>query len=165
MVIIVIGPSGCGKTTVGRLLAETLEWDFYDADDFHSQENVDKMRSGIPLTDQDRKPWLLGLSDQIKGWNQNNGNAILACSALKASYRTLLGVDQKEVLTVYLKGDFDLLAKRLGARQGHYMNPSLLQSQLDTFEAPQDGWTVSIDQVPQQIVEKIISMIHVKKSV
>ncbi|MCG8338552.1 MAG: gluconokinase [Proteobacteria bacterium] len=156
MVIVIIGPSGCGKTTVGKLLATKLEWNFYDADDFHSSQNVEKMRQGIPLTDKDREPWLLGLAEQIEGWNHDPGNAVLACSALKKSYRHMLGVDQISVITVHLHGEFDLLAKRLNARQGHYMNPDLLQSQIDTFETPQGGITISIDQTPEQMVEEIV---------
>ncbi len=155
MVIIVIGPSGCGKTTVGKILANQLGWSFYDADDFHSKENVEKMRQGTPLTDKDREPWLQGLANEIKQWNHNPGNAVLACSALKASYRQSLGVNQATVVTVYLHGEFDLLSNRLKARQGHYMNPNLLQSQIDTFEAPQNGITVSIDQSPEKMVEEI----------
>ena len=157
MVIVVIGPSGCGKTTVGKLLAKKLQWNFYDADDFHSNENVEKMRQGIPLTDKDREPWLLGLAEQIKEWNHNPGNAILACSALKQSYRHMLGVDQMSVITVHLHGEFNLLAKRLNARQGHYMNPDLLQSQLDTFETPCEGITINIDQTPEKMVDEIIN--------
>ncbi len=158
MVIILIGPSGCGKTTVGLLLAKKLAWNFYDADNFHSPQNVEKMRSGIPLSDRDREPWLLDLASQIENWNQSGANSILACSALKSEYRKMLWVDQKTVFTVYLKGDISLLADRMQKRTGHYMKFDLLQSQVNTFEEPEDGFTVHIDQTPEQIVENIISL-------
>ena len=154
MVVILMGVSGCGKTTVGRELQSLLNWDFYDADDYHPRENVEKMSSGIPLTDEDRKPWLEGLASEIKKWNADRGNAILACSALKAVYRDMLGVDQKSVVTVFLKGDFDLLAERLRNRKGHYMNPDLLQSQLDTLEEPDGGLVFNIKLSPSDIAKK-----------
>lgn len=151
MVIILMGPTGCGKTTVGRELQLLLNWDFYDADDYHPKDNVEKMSKGIPLTDEDRRPWLEGLREEIRKWNSNSGNAILACSALKNIYRDMLGVDQKAVVTVFLKGDFDLLAERLRNRKGHYMDPNLLQSQLDTLEEPDDGLVFNIKLSPAGI--------------
>jgi gluconokinase len=151
MVIILMGPSGCGKTTVGRELHSLLQWDYHDADDYHSLENVEKMRNGIPLTDKDRGPWLERLAGEIRKWNSDGGNAILACSALKGIYRGILGVDQKSVITVYLKGDFDLLNERLQKRKGHYMGPNLLQSQLNTLEEPMDGLVFNIRMTPFEI--------------
>ena len=153
MVIILMGPTGCGKTTVGQELQLLLNWDFYDADDYHSQENVEKMRNGIPLNDEDRKDWLEGLAKEIRKWKAGRGNVILACSALKGIYRDTLGVDQKSVVTVYLKGDFDLLAERLRNRKGHYMDPNLLESQLDTLEEPDDGLVFNIEQPPAGIAK------------
>jgi carbohydrate kinase (thermoresistant glucokinase family) len=154
MVIILMGPSGCGKTTVGLELQKILGWSFYDADDYHPKENVAKMNSGVPLTDADRKPWLEALAAEIRIWNSGE-NAILACSALKETYRQMLGVDQKTILTAFLKGDFTLLAERLKNRKGHYMDPNLLQSQIDTLEEPQDGLIVEIDSSPTQIANQI----------
>ena len=159
MVIILMGTCGCGKTTIGEALNKKLGWNFYDADNYHSQVNVEKMAKGIPLTDDDRKPWLEGLSIEIKKWNTNEGNAILACSALKQIYRKILGVDQKEVVTVFLKGDYDLLSERMQSRKGHYMNPKLLDSQLETLEAPLEGLTVNIDKDPGQITDEIINQL------
>jgi carbohydrate kinase (thermoresistant glucokinase family) len=153
MVIILMGPTGCGKTTVGRELQLLLNWDFYDEDDYHSQENVEKMRNGIPLNDEDRKDWLEGLAKEIRKWNAGRGNVILACSALKGIYRDTLGVDQKSVVTVYLMGDFDLLAERLRNRKGHYMDPNLLESQLDTLEEPNDGLVFNIELPPDGIAK------------
>jgi carbohydrate kinase (thermoresistant glucokinase family) len=155
MVIIIMGVSGCGKTTVGRELQSLLKWDFYDADDYHPQENVEKMSSGIPLTDEDRKPWLEGLSKEIAEWNTGGGNAILACSALKGVYRDMLGVNDESVTTVFLKGDFDLLADRLRNRKGHYMPPDLLHSQLDTLEEPESGLVFNIRLSPSVIAKNI----------
>ena len=160
MVIILMGPSGCGKTTIGERLNKKLGWNFYDADDYHSKENVEKMSQGFPLTDEDRKPWLEGIAVEIKSWNSNQGNALLACSALKKSYRKLLGVDQKEVLTVFLKGEKNLLSERMQSRKGHYMNPNLLRSQLETLEEPEDGITVSIDPSPDRIADTIITVLN-----
>ena len=162
MVIILMGTCGCGKTTIGEALNKKLGWNFYDADNYHSQVNVEKMAKGIPLTDDDRKPWLEGLSIEIKKWNTNEGNAILACSALKQIYRKILGVDQKEVVTVFLKGDYDLLSERMQSRKGHYMNPKLLDSQLETLEAPLEGLTVNIDKDPGQITDEIIDKLSLR---
>ena len=159
MVIILMGTCGCGKTTIGNQLNKKLGWHFYDADNYHSKENVEKMAKGIPLTDDDRKPWLEGLSVEIEKWNANEGNAILACSALKNIYREMLGVDQKTVVTVFLKGDYDLLSERMQSRKGHYMNPNLLDSQLESLEEPSDGLTVSIDKDPGQIADEIINQL------
>ncbi len=162
MVIILMGVSGCGKTTIGLELNKALGWRFYDGDDFHNPENVKKMKNGIALTDEDRMPWLNRLTGEIKQWNQNGQNVILACSALKAGYRKSLGVDQKMVKTVFLKGSFPLLKKRLEDRENHFMNPELLDSQLKTLEEPAGGVEVSIDQTPGQIAETIIKKLDLQ---
>lgn len=162
MVIILMGPSGCGKTTVGLELQSLLKWDFYDADDYHPQINKEKMKNGIPLTDEDRQPWLETLASEIKNWNANKGNALLACSALKKTYRHILGVDQITVLTLFLKGEYNLLAERLSKRTGHYMNPNLLQSQLDTLEEPEDGLVFNIKLTPDEIAHKTIQTLNLK---
>ena len=108
-VLILMGPMGCGKTTIGKMLAEKLGWSFYDGDDFHPKKNVEKMRAGIALTDEDRKLWLKKLRVSIQHWLRDKQNSILACSALKESYREFLGVDQNKVKTVYLRGSYEIL--------------------------------------------------------
>ncbi len=156
MVLILIGPMGCGKTTIGKKLAEKIGWPFYDGDAFHPKENVEKMRAGIALTDEDRRLWLEKLRDNIERWLKERQDTILACSALKRSYRDILGVDQKNVRTVYLKGSYELLRKRVEERQHPYMNRDLLRSQLDTLEEPQEGLRVDISATPEMIVRTII---------
>jgi carbohydrate kinase (thermoresistant glucokinase family) len=156
MVLILIGPMGCGKTTIGKLLADRLGWPFHDGDDFHPRENVEKMRSGVALTDQDRKAWLEILSENIKLWLQQGQDTILACSALKQAYRDTLGINQKNVISVYLKGSSELLRERIEARRHPYMNKELLNSQLAILEEPADGITVDISTTPEIVVESII---------
>ena len=155
--VIVMGVSGAGKSTVGRLLAATLGWDFFDADDFHPESNVEKMASGRPLDDEDRRPWLLRLQSLIRERPADGPGAVLACSALKAAYRDLLDIDDPRVALVHLQGSQELLARRLGAREGHFMPPDLLLSQLDTLEVPSDAVTVDIAATPEQICREIIS--------
>lgn len=155
MVLILMGPAGCGKTTIGRLLARRLGWPFLDGDDFHPPANVAKMHSGMPLDDADRRPWLAALRREIQARLHAGQSAVLACSALKEAYRDLLGVDQQTVKTVYLKGTFDLLQRRLTGRRGHFMPPELLRSQIDTLEIPASGLTVDIDADPEAVVERI----------
>ncbi len=162
MVIVVIGPMGCGKTTIGRLLAEKLDWAFADGDDFHPPENVEKMRSGVPLEDRDRIGWLTALGEHIRGQIEQRRSLVLACSALKQSYRDILGIDQQQVASVYLKGSAELLKQRLSKRRHQYMNDALLASQLRTMEEPGDGLTVSIDQRPEQICTEIITKLGIQ---
>lgn len=157
LVLIVMGPMGCGKSTVGRRLADKLAWPFIDADDFHPPANVDKMQRGIALNDDDRRPWLETLRAEITHWLATGRCGILACSALKQTYRDLLGVDQQNVRTVYLQGSFSLLRTRIEARRNHYMNPELLQSQLDTLETPEGGIIVDIAPSPATIAAQIIN--------
>ena len=156
MVLILMGPMGCGKTTIGKMLAEKLGWPFYDGDSFHPKENVEKMRAGIALTDEDRRLWLEKLREYIRRWLKERQNTILACSALKQAYRDILGVDQETVRTVYLKGSYQLLRKRIEGRQHPYMDKNLLRSQLDTLEEPEEGLRVDISATPEMIVSTII---------
>jgi len=147
---------GCGKTTIGKMLAEKLGWLFCDADDYHPKENVEKMRAGIALNDEDRKLWLKKMRINIRRWLRHKQNTILACSALKQAYRDILGVNQTTVRAVYLKGSYELLHKRLEERQHPYMNKNLLRSQLDTLEEPKEGLVVDISATPEMIVSTII---------
>ena len=136
MVVIVCGVSGAGKTTVAKLLAKELHWTFYEGDDFHPQTNIDKMRAGIALTDADRQPWLQSLRALIEGCLAEKRNAVLACSALKQSYRDLLRVNDA-VKFIFLRGDYERISAQLRKRSGHFMNPELLRSQFETLEEPQ----------------------------
>jgi gluconokinase len=154
MIVIVMGVVGAGKTTVGRLLAEQLGWDFADADDFHPQSNVEKIRHGIALNDEDRQPWLKALRGAIANWIADGREVVLACSALKRRYRRELEVGPG-VQFVYLKGTADLIAQRLRLRHGHFADAQILASQLADLEEPQAAATVDIDATPQQIVAEI----------
>ncbi|MEG4573685.1 gluconokinase [Microcoleus sp. N3A4] len=155
MITIVMGVSGSGKTTVGKLLAQSLNWDFSDADDFHPSANIEKMSLGIPLEDGDRLPWLLQLQAAIDRWLWEDRNVVLACSALKASYREMLCRDQQRMKIVYLKCSFQLLTARLTSRENHYMKADLLLSQLDTLEEPEDAIIIDASQPLELIVRQI----------
>jgi gluconokinase len=155
MIVIVMGVVGAGKTTIGRLLAEQLVWSFADADDFHPPSSVEKIRHGIALSDEDRKPWLEALRQAITHWiAEGRRNVVLACSALKRSYRQQLQVGP-EVRFVYLKGSADLIAQRLRSRHGHFADEQILASQLADLEEPEAAMTVEIASTPQQIVAEI----------
>lgn len=149
-----MGVSGSGKTTVGSLLASQLGWEFADGDDYHSAANVEKMREEIPLTDADRAPWLEQMRNMISGWIVSGKNGVLACSALREAYRQTLRVDD-QVHFVYLKGDRNLLSRRLLERRNHYMKESMLESQISTLEEPVDAVIFDADETPKQIVSRI----------
>jgi gluconokinase len=145
MIIILMGVSGSGKTTVSQSLASATNWEFYDADFFHSSGAKSKMSSGKPLTDEDRAPWLQEMQAAIDQWLNDDKNIILACSALKPNYRQILRCDDSRVKLVYLKGSYALLHERLMRRQNHFMKAELLQSQLDTLEEPNEDEAIVID--------------------
>jgi len=157
MVIIIFGVAGAGKTTVGKLLARELRWRFIEADDFHPAANTEKMRNGLPLTDEDRWPWLGRLRQQIERSLSAGENAILACSALKHSYRDRLRVSD-EVKFVFLCGDYARVEQQLRGRHGHFMDTKLLQSQFNDLEEPQPDenvLTIELGRTPEEIVEGI----------
>jgi gluconokinase len=155
MVILVMGVSGSGKTTIGQLLASSLHWQFSDADDFHSSANIQKMSHGIPLGDADRLPWLQALQQAIDEWLKTDTNVVLACSALKSSYRQFLCQESEQVKLVFLKGTFELIYQRLVERHEHYMQADLLQSQFEALEGPENALQIEIDQSPTAIVQQI----------
>lgn len=160
MVIIIMGVSGSGKTTIGQMLAESLHWEFQDADSFHPIDNIEKMRHGIPLNDVDRIPWLQSLQIAISNWLQENKNVVLACSALKASYRQYL-VLSSDVKLVYLHGSFELIKDRIQKRQNHFMGVELLTSQFESLEEPENVIRVDISQSPQVIIQDIKKVLEV----
>ena len=153
---IVMGVAGCGKTSVGKFLSQSLGWDFYDADHFHPPENITKMANGTPLTDSDRAPWLASLHDLISSKLKQNKPCVLACSALKESYRQQLLDGNNGVQIVYLKGSYDLIWSRISARSDHYMKPGMLQSQFDALEEPTNALTIDISNSVDDIVQEIL---------
>lgn len=154
-----MGVSGSGKTTVGKLLAQRLNCQFEDADDFHSHENKAKMKAGIALCDEDRLPWLVDLEHLIKEYRDGHKSLVLACSALKDSYRTILSRSTADLVTVYLKADFKTIEKRLEVRHHQFMNPDLLRSQFETLEEPQNGIIIDASKSREAIVDDILAQV------
>jgi len=162
-VVMVMGVSGSGKSTVGALLASRLRWEFEDADWFHPAANVDKMHRGIPLTDEDRRPWLAAIAGWIDNTRRSGGHAVIACSALKRRYRDVLIGSRTGVRLVYLKGDETLIARRIATRHEHFMPQSLLHSQFDALEEPgadENPVVISIEPEPREIVAQILTALR-----
>lgn len=157
-----MGVSGAGKTTVGRCLAYNLGWQFIEGDDFHPIENIEKMKQRIALNDKDRKEWLKRLRHRILKLVLDNTSAIIACSALKKAYRHYLFVDEKAVIFVYLKGNYNLIRHRIEIRQGHFMKATLLPSQVSALEEPVDVLTVNITKSPAVIANIIAEKLELK---
>ena len=155
--LIVMGVSGCGKTSVGKALADSLGWDYYDADDFHPPENVAKMANGTPLNDSDRAPWLASMHELISSSLKADHSGVLACSALKERYRQQLLKDNEGVQIIYLKGTYDLIWSRMEKRTDHYMKPHMLQSKFEALEEPSNALTMDISSSVEEIVREIIS--------
>jgi len=158
-VIIIIGVSGSGKTTIGRLLSGELGWQYYEGDNFHPPANIEKLKSGVPLDDADRKPWLESLRDLIRNCLEQGDSAVVACSALKQRYRDFLLVDERVIL-IYLKGDYELIRERLSKRRGHFLNPNLLDSQFAALEEPKTAMQVDVSLSPAEIVKSIRSALR-----
>jgi gluconokinase len=154
MVVVLMGVAGSGKTTIGRGLAAELGWRFYDADDFHPRSNVEKMSRGLSLDDDDRLPWLETLRGLIAGCLERGEDAVLACSALKESYRERLLFD-KRVELFYLKGDYELIEERLKQRAEHFMKPAMLESQFAALEEPTHARALDISASPDEIIQTI----------
>jgi gluconokinase len=160
--LIVMGVSGSGKSTVATALAERLTWTFEDGDRFHPASNVAKMKSGHPLTDEDRWPWLQAIADEIERVCHAGGHIVIACSSLKRAYRDVLVRGRKDVRFVFLDGSQALIGDRLAHRKGHFMPPGLLDSQFKTLEPPQADErpiTVSIDAPVEVIVSNIVAQL------
>jgi gluconokinase len=157
--LILCGVSGSGKTTIGQEVASKMGWAFADADDFHPPENVAKMRAGIPLTTEDRFPWLQALRHWLEEKMEEGQSAVLACSALRQVYREMLAKPGEPIHFIYLNGDFDTIYERLKARSGHYMPPELLRSQFEALEPPTDAFTLDIRQPKQELVRQLLDWI------
>ena len=162
MIVVLMGVSGSGKTTVGQILARDLGWTFIEADDYHPAANVEKMRGGTPLNDEDRRPWLAALRQRVDAACESGENVILACSALKHAYQDYLERDDPACVEyVYLHGSEELIRKRLAARKGHFMNPALLHSQFETLEPPDNAVRVDVAPAPEVIAAEIRSKLRI----
>lgn len=155
VIVVVMGVTGCGKTTVGAMLASACGWKFLDADDFHPPQNVAKMRDGEALTDEDRWPWLDRLGDLLAQGAQPGKSVVIACSALKAAYRDRLASRCPGLRFAFLAGDKELIRSRLLSRQGHYMNPALLDSQFAILEPPADAIGLDVAAEPAELVRQL----------
>jgi len=165
MVVIIFGVSGAGKTTIGQLLAKELGWSFYEADDFHPRANIEKMRQGIPLMDQDRWPWLESLRELVERCIAAREDAVLACSALKKTYRRYLRVNA-EVKLVFLRGENALIAEQLQRRREHFMNPALLRSQFADLEEPkatEGAIAIELGRGPHKLVQEIKRKLPIRR--
>jgi gluconokinase len=155
MILILMGVSGSGKTTVGKQLAKNLGWNFYEGDDFHPASNIEKMRHGIPLTDEDRTPWLDALQTLIRRLAQEGESAVISCSALKKSYRDRLQVEPGVPRFVFLQASYELIKERVKGRVHPFMKPDLLKSQFEILEEPKDALIVDASQTPAEIIRRI----------
>ncbi|CAG9190049.1 D-gluconate kinase, thermostable [Paraburkholderia tropica] len=166
MILIAMGVSGAGKTRIGEMLAERLQCTFTDGDAFHSEANKKKMHDGNPLTDDDRWPWLRTIRAAIEEKQRAHETAVFTCSSLKRSYRDILRGGDHDVVFVYLHGSYEVLHERLATRTGHFFDPSLLQSQLDTLEVPgaDEAIQVSIELTPEQIVDDVLKQLETRRA-
>ncbi len=163
-VYIVTGVSGVGKTTIGKLLAQRLNLPFYDADDFHPPENVEKMKNGFPLKDKDRKGWLDVLAENIQNWNKEDGG-VLACSALKEKYRKqLTSISERDINWIFLRAGFEVILNRLKSRKNHYFKPELLSSQFKTLEEPKNALQIDVNTSEENIIKEIMAQLETPKA-
>jgi gluconokinase len=163
-VLVVMGVSGCGKSTIASMLASRLNWIYEDGDWFHPKSNVEKMHHGEPLTDEDRWPWLNGIAAWIDATREAGNHGTVACSALKRAYRDILVGPRRDVRLVFLKGSRELIARRVAARDNHFMPPSLLDSQFAALQEPtpdERPITVSIEPHPREIVDNIVAKLGI----
>jgi gluconokinase len=156
MIIVITGVTGSGKSTIGRLLATQLQWKFYEGDDFHPPANIEKLTRGAPLDDKDRLPWLMAIRGRIRAAIDRGENAVIACSALKESYRRVLRTGP-EVVLIHLDANPELIDERLKRRIGHFMNPSLIRSQFETLEEPEVALQIDAGLRPVEVVRTIRS--------
>ena len=163
MILLVMGVTGSGKTTIAQLLAGRLGWLFLEADDFHSPANKQKMHAGIPLTNEDRIPWLESIHQELLRQYKQRNNVVLACSALKEEYRRLLEADVP-LKVIYLKGSYELIRARLHARHGHFAGEAILADQFANLEEPHDAITLSVEAPPEQIANQIIAALGLEPS-
>jgi gluconokinase len=162
VIVVVMGVAGSGKTTVASLLASDLKCQFQEGDDLHPAENIEKMHSGMPLTDADRLPWLHKIAQELDGWRMRGESGVLTCSALKRSYRDIVIGDRSDVTLVYLKGSHDLIRQRMAARCGHFMPVGLLDSQFASLREPtpdEHAITVNTSDTPAEIAAEIMSQL------
>jgi gluconokinase len=158
MVIVIGGVAGAGKSTIAQALAQRLQFAFFEGDDFHTPQSVAKMQSGEPLTDADREPWLLALSDLIADLVAAGVDGVVTCSALRESYRELLARDGVQFVLLWVP--FEIACLRLQKRIGHFLQPSLLASQFATFEEPEDAVTVDANRPIEEVVEEILRVLR-----
>lgn len=154
MIILITGVTGSGKSTIGRLLAAQLQWKFYEGDDFHPSVNIEKLKRGAPLDDEDRLPWLTAIRDTIRAAIDRGEDAVIACSALKESYRRMLRISA-DVVLIHLQANSELIDERLKHRTGHFMNPALIRSQFETLEQPEAALQIDAGFSPGEIVRII----------
>ena len=163
MVILVMGTTGAGKTTVGKLIAEHRGWIFLDADDFHPPANIEKMHHGIPLTDADRLPWLEKIHAELLRQTQSGKNIVLACSALKQSYRNLLS-PALDMRVVYLRGTYEVMRHHIESRHGHFAGEDILAGQFADLEEPHNALVLDVSRSPQQLAAEVIVSLHLSES-
>jgi gluconokinase len=159
MVILLMGTTGAGKTTVGELLAGRLRWTFLDADDFHPPANIEKMKHGMPLADSDRFPWLQKIHAELLHLTQSGKNVVLACSALKQSYRDLLSADL-DMRIVYLRGTYEVMRRRIESRHGHFAGEAILAGQFADLQEPKNALVLDVSHPPEELVAEIIANLH-----